>query len=61
MRFKKLLWKVAQGVDHKLESVNDMDPLLENIGNNIKYVFLGEASHGTSEFIIGALKSQSVL
>jgi erythromycin esterase len=28
-----------------------LDPLLEQIGkNNVQYVLLGEASHGTSEF-----------
>lgn len=34
---------------HKLESSEDLDPLLERIGDS-RYVMLGEASHGTSEF-----------
>lgn len=39
------------GVIHKLENFNnkDLDPLLEHIGD-ARYVLLGEASHGTSEF-----------
>jgi len=32
-----------------LESANDLDPLLERIGD-ARYVLLGEASHGTSEY-----------
>jgi erythromycin esterase len=38
-------------VTHKLENFikKDPDPLLEHIGD-AKYVLLGEASHGTSEF-----------
>jgi erythromycin esterase len=34
---------------HKLDQSADLDPLLEQIGDK-KYVLLGEASHGTSEF-----------
>jgi erythromycin esterase-like protein len=34
-----------------LENSVNLDPLLEQIGkNNVQYVLLGEASHGTSEF-----------
>lgn len=33
----------------KLESIADLDPLLERIGDS-RYVLLGEASHGTHEF-----------
>ncbi|HZO89047.1 MAG TPA: erythromycin esterase family protein [Chthonomonadaceae bacterium] len=36
---------------HKLEGPNDLDPLLKRIGN-ARYVLLGEASHGTSEYYI---------
>jgi erythromycin esterase len=34
---------------NKLENFKDIDPLLEHIGD-ARYVLLGEASHGTSEF-----------
>ncbi|MDT0686739.1 erythromycin esterase family protein [Autumnicola psychrophila] len=34
---------------HKLENSEDLDPLLDRIGNS-KYVLLGEASHGTHEY-----------
>ncbi len=34
---------------HPLESENDLDPLLERIGD-AQYVLLGEASHGTHEY-----------
>ena len=34
---------------HPLEEPGDLDPLLERIGD-ARYVLLGEASHGTSEF-----------
>ncbi len=34
---------------HPLNDSEDLDPLLENIGNS-KYVLLGEASHGTHEY-----------
>jgi erythromycin esterase len=45
---KKVL---KEGIVHKLENFNkkDLDPLLESIGD-ARYVLLGEASHGTSEF-----------
>jgi erythromycin esterase len=37
---------------HKLQNFDkDLDPLLEHIGN-CRYILLGEASHGTSEFYI---------
>jgi erythromycin esterase-like protein len=36
---------------YKLEKLTDLNPLFELIGkDNVKYVLLGEASHGTSEF-----------
>src|SRR5437763_13965285 len=35
---------------HKLEESTDLDPFFEHITSNVKYVLLGEASHGTSEF-----------
>jgi erythromycin esterase len=35
----------------ELENSIDLNPLLEQIeNNNVQYVLLGEASHGTSEF-----------
>src|ERR687896_1124180 len=35
----------------KLRNSVDLNPLLEQIeNNNVQYVLLGEASHGTSEF-----------
>jgi erythromycin esterase len=34
---------------YKLENASNLDPLLEHIGD-ARYVLLGEASHGTSEF-----------
>jgi erythromycin esterase len=42
--------KEEDDLQHLENSVN-LDPLLEQIGkNNVQYVLLGEASHGTSEF-----------
>ena len=38
-----------QRASHPLDSAQDLDPLLERIGD-ARYVLLGEASHGTSEF-----------
>jgi erythromycin esterase len=36
---------------YKLQNSTDLDPLFEMIGkDNVKYVLLGEASHGTYEF-----------
>lgn len=37
-------------VGYKLERLSDLDPLCEQITNDLRYVLLGEASHGTSEF-----------
>jgi erythromycin esterase len=39
-------------IGHRLEKSIDLDPLFEEIGDegNTRYVLLGEASHGTSEF-----------
>jgi erythromycin esterase len=47
MRWKRL----KKIITHKLENFDkkDVDPLLERIGD-ARYVLLGEASHGTSEF-----------
>jgi erythromycin esterase len=40
-----------KGHSYELESSADLDPILEQIGReNVQYVLLGEASHGTSEF-----------
>ncbi len=36
-------------VSHRLEDEGDLEPLLETIGD-ARYVLIGEASHGTSEF-----------
>jgi erythromycin esterase len=38
-----------------LDSVKDLDPLLERIGN-ARYVFLGEASHGTADHYVWRAK-----
>ena len=35
---------------HKLEESTDLDPFFGQVTSNVKYVLLGEASHGTSEF-----------
>jgi len=37
-------------IGYKLEKSSDLNPLFEQITNNVKYVLLGEASHRTSEF-----------
>jgi erythromycin esterase len=42
--------KVKEEGYHKLEKSADLDPLFEQVTSNVKYVLLGEASHGTSEF-----------
>ena len=42
--------RIEKSMAHKLENFNkDLDALLEHIGD-ARYVLLGEASHGTSEF-----------
>lgn len=38
-------------IAHPLATEQDLDPLLERIGN-ARYVLLGEATHGTSEFYV---------
>ena len=35
----------------RLDNSRDLDPLLERVGD-ARYVMLGEASHGTSEFYL---------
>jgi erythromycin esterase len=45
---QRLLDEVAS-VSHTLHGWEDLDPLMERIGN-ARYVLLGEASHGTSEY-----------
>ena len=39
----------VQNVSRPLDSPDDLGPLLEQIGD-ARFVLLGEASHGTSEF-----------
>lgn len=43
------LTNLLQNIEHPLETADDLDPLLERIGDS-RYVLLGEASHGTSEY-----------
>jgi erythromycin esterase-like protein len=38
-------------IAHPLNNLNDLDPLIDRIGN-AHYVLLGEASHGTSEYYL---------
>src|SRR5919197_4444384 len=43
--------KKEEQIGHRLKKSIDLDPLFEETGkDNIRYVLLGEASHGTSEF-----------
>src|ERR671931_538591 len=43
--------KKEEQIGHRLENPIDLDPLFEETGkDNVRYVLLGEASHGTSEF-----------
>jgi erythromycin esterase-like protein len=43
--------KEEQQIGYRLEKPPDLDPLLRETGkDNVRYVLLGEASHGTSEF-----------
>ncbi|MFL6413858.1 MAG: erythromycin esterase family protein [Nitrososphaeraceae archaeon] len=43
--------KEEQQIGYRLEEPSDLDPLfVETAKENIRYVLLGEASHGTSEF-----------
>src|SRR5438552_16495723 len=43
--------KKESRIGHKLEKPIDLDPLFVKTGkDNIRYVLLGESSHGTSEF-----------
>jgi erythromycin esterase-like protein len=44
----ELLTEINQ-ITHPLESAEDLDPLMDLVGD-ARYVLLGEASHGTSEF-----------
>lgn len=39
----------VQEISHPLQSAKDLDPLISRIGD-ARYVLLGEASHGTSEY-----------
>lgn len=43
------LVKEVKDIGHPLETLDDLDPLLEYIGDS-RYVLLGEASHGTSDY-----------
>jgi erythromycin esterase-like protein len=40
-----------EAISHPLETAFDLNPLMEQIGN-ARYVLLGEASHGTSEYYL---------
>src|ERR687888_2268452 len=43
--------KKEEKIGHRLQKSADLDPLFEETAKeNIRYVLLGEASHGTSEF-----------
>src|SRR5215212_6584793 len=43
--------KKEEQIGHRLKTSADLNPLFEETGkDNIRYVLLGEASHGTSEF-----------
>lgn len=54
-----MIWKSAdaallaqvRALSHPLTTPHDLDPLLERIGD-ARYVVLGEASHGTSEYYV---------
>jgi erythromycin esterase-like protein len=45
------LTAVVRDLAHPLEGSDDLDPLLEQIGD-AHYVLLGEASHGTAEYYV---------
>ncbi len=40
---------ILKQTSSKLKNASDLDPLIEGIGD-ARYVLLGEASHGTSEY-----------
>ena len=42
--------KIEEGPGDKLEKLSDLDSLYEPIINGLRYVLLGKASHGISEF-----------
>ncbi len=46
-----VLADIVRSVQHPLRDASDLDPLLDRIGN-ARYVLLGEASHGTSEYYV---------
>lgn len=46
-----ILAEEVRQVAQPLKTVEDLDPLLERIGN-ARFVLLGEASHGTSEYYL---------
>jgi erythromycin esterase len=49
--YTELIVNEKKQIGHRLERSIDLDPLSEETGKDyIRYVLLGEASHGTSEF-----------
>ncbi len=43
------LVETARKISHPMENFADLDPLIDQIGDK-RFVLLGEASHGTSQF-----------
>ena len=44
-------WKDELQAGYRLETIQDLDPLLDMIGDS-RYVLIGEASHGTSDYYL---------
>src|SRR5436305_1020339 len=51
VRGERSLSEACEEIAHPLRSAEDLDPLMERIGN-ARYVLLGEASHGTSDYYL---------